>query len=68
MRKQKINILKSNNSSNNLTIVSTILGNQGVAEYFQKIFKVSAVINNIQIPCMALRSNAGLPVFSWEFQ
>ena len=35
-------------------------------DYFQKAFKLKETINNIQVPGMVLRNNAGLPISSNE--
>jgi len=35
-------------------------------DYFQEAFKLKKIINNIQVPGMVLRSNAGLPIHFYK--
>ena len=57
-------------NNSNLRVVSMIPGDQNVLPddliLKQKHYKLAKIINNIQIPGMAPRSNAGLPIFSFS--
>ena len=55
--------------TNNLWVVSMIPGNlKEPLGILQKALKLRSLINNIQIPGMAIYGNAGLPInYFWRF-
>jgi len=67
MKRRKIYKYEKHDIISSLRTVNILPGNLVVAGCFQKIFKVCEMSNNIQIPGMVFRDNAGLPILSLNF-